>query len=483
VITWNSQGQDDTNDNLGSGVYAQAYNADGTPQGGETLVNTHTASLQQSQQITALSDGGWVITWQSQGQDNIDGGYGVYAQAYNADGTLQGGETLVNTHTTGTQRSPQITALSDGGWVITWESQGQDGSGYGVYAQAYNADGTLQGGETLVNTHTANNQQSPQITALSDGGWVITWESLDQDGSGSGVYAQAYNADGTPQGTVGGEDTIDGTAAANTITFTSLSTTVNAGEGANTITGTSGDNLIIAGAGANTITLTEGNNTINAGDGANTITATEGDNTITLGNGANTITVTEGDNEITSGSGADTITFTSGNNTINAGDGANTIVGTSGINTINTGNGADTITTGGLAGGGNTINAGDGANTIITGLGDDTITAGDGADTITTGGGDDNISAGGGADTITGGAGADVYIFEDGFGNDSIIDFDDFDNINLSAVTNIVDYTDLYDNHLTDVAGNAVISDGADTITLIGVSTNDLFANDFEFFV
>jgi hypothetical protein len=29
--------------------------------------------------------------------------------------------------------------------------------------------------ETLVNTHTANHQLFPQITALSDGGWVITY--------------------------------------------------------------------------------------------------------------------------------------------------------------------------------------------------------------------------------------------------------------------------------------------------------------------
>ena len=61
-------------------------------------------------------------------------------------------ETQVNTYTTDHQRDSQITALSDGGWVITWESNGQDSSRRGVYAQAYNADGTTLGGETQVNT-------------------------------------------------------------------------------------------------------------------------------------------------------------------------------------------------------------------------------------------------------------------------------------------------------------------------------------------
>jgi Ca2+-binding RTX toxin-like protein len=373
--------------------------------------------------------------------------------------------TLVNTHTANDQDSPEITALSDGGWVITWQSSGQDddGRGGGVYAQAYNADGTAQGDETLVNTHTANDQGSPQITALSHGRWVTTWHSEGQDGSGSGVYSRSFG----DLPTVGVDETIDGTDAAGTITFTSLSTTVNAGEGANTITGTSGDNLLIAGDGANTVTVTSGDNLLIAGDGANTITATTGDNDITTGSGANTITVT------------------SGNNTIHAGDGANTIVATSGINTITTGSGANTITTGGLAGGGNTINAGDGANTITTGAGDDTITSGDGADTITTGGGDDIINAGGGSDIMTGGAGSDDFIFEDGFGIDGIIDFNAFDggeDINLSAVTEIVDYTDLTANHLTaNASGAAVIFDGANTITLTGVLITDLDVTDFIF--
>jgi hypothetical protein len=222
--------------------------------------------------------------------------------------------------------------------------------------------------------------------------------------------------------------TINGTDAADTITFTATSTTVNAGEGANTITGTSGDNEVNAGGGVDTISLTSGDNTILAGAGANTITAT-------LGN-----------NEITSGDGADTITVTSGNNTINAGGGANTIVATSGINVINTGDGADTITTGGVAGGGNTINAGDGANTITTGAGDDTVTGGNGVDTITTGAGNDVVYGGNGANTITTGA-----------GNDTVYSGIDIDTITTGAGDDTI--------HIT--GGTDTIAAGADNDTLI----------------
>jgi Ca2+-binding RTX toxin-like protein len=222
-------------------------------------------------------------------------------------------------------------------------------------------------------------------------------------------------------------DTINGTAAADTITFTATSTTVNAGEGANTITGTSGDNEIYAGAGADTITVTSGNNTIDAGGGANTITATTGNNTITTGagadtitltsgdntidagDGANTITATSGNNTITSGAGVDTVTVTSGNNTIDVGDGANTVTATWGDNEITGGDGIDTVTTGD---GNNIIWVGDGANTVTTGAGVDQIYTGVDIDTVTSGAGDDEIHILGGTDTITAGAGTDTLFVD-----------------------------------------------------------------------
>lgn len=107
-----------------------------------------------------------------------------------------------NTTTADHQSNPSITALADGGYVVTWTSNLQDGSNYGIYAQRYSADGSLVGGEFRVNTTTANHQNAPSIAALSGGGFVVTWTSVNQDGSSSGVYGQQYGANGVP---IGGE--------------------------------------------------------------------------------------------------------------------------------------------------------------------------------------------------------------------------------------------------------------------------------------
>ncbi|MCR6501240.1 putative Ig domain-containing protein [Shinella sp. CPCC 101442] len=245
VVTWES----DKPDASGLDISQQVYNADGTKQGGETRVNTYTALDQYGPQVIALSDGGWVVTWFGSGgarqqayradgavrgaETRIDtesllgaqttalsdggwvvtwerpsGGassdYDVYQQAFRADGTARGGKILVNTATSGDQLAPQITALSDGGWVVMWSStEGSTDSGpldTDIYQRAYHANGTARGVAVRVNTHTADFQIGTQITALSDGGWVVTWMSSDLIADEVGINQQVYNANGTKQG-------------------------------------------------------------------------------------------------------------------------------------------------------------------------------------------------------------------------------------------------------------------------------------------
>jgi hypothetical protein len=177
-------------------IYAQRYNATGVAQGGEFQVNTYTAGYQQYPSVAALSTGDFVVAWSSYGQDGD--GFGVYAQRYNASGAPQGNEFQVNTYIASHQVSPSVAALSTGDFVVAW--QGVDGSDWGVYAQRYSASGVPQGSEFRVNTYTVSIQEGPSVAALSTGDFVVAWQSYGQDGPDWGVYAQRYNASGVPQG-------------------------------------------------------------------------------------------------------------------------------------------------------------------------------------------------------------------------------------------------------------------------------------------
>jgi hypothetical protein len=191
VVTWTSSRQDGSSHD----IYAQRYAADGGAVGLETRINTTTANTQYQSTVAALADGGYVVTWTSYGQDG--GGYGVYAQRYTADGSALGLETRINFTTAYTQYLSTVAALADGGYVVTWSSDNQDGSGYGVYAQRYAADGSAVGAETRINTTTVGTQYMSTIAALADGGYVVTWTAYDQDGNSVGIYAQRYAADGS----------------------------------------------------------------------------------------------------------------------------------------------------------------------------------------------------------------------------------------------------------------------------------------------
>lgn len=194
VIAWQSNGQD------GSlyGIYAQRYNAAGVAQGSEFLVNTVTANRQNKPSVAMDADGDFVIAWQSYTQDGSD--YGIYAQRYNAAGVAQGSEFQVNTYTTSSQSTPSVAMDANGDFVITWQSYAQDGSGYGIFAQRYNAAGVAQGSEFQVNTFTNNPQNAPSVAMDADGDFVIAWQSFGPDGSGLGISAQRYNAWGVAQG-------------------------------------------------------------------------------------------------------------------------------------------------------------------------------------------------------------------------------------------------------------------------------------------
>jgi Ca2+-binding RTX toxin-like protein len=193
VVTWESN-----RDGWGYGIYQQRYDADGATVGVETRVNTDSAEDQKTPDITALANGGWVVSWTSQSGDADLGG--ICQQLYTADGLQVGSEILVNTYTVGSQYSEKSTALSDGGWVVTWTSNGEDGDQGGIYQQRYGGDGAIIGGEIQVNTYTTGGQYDPSVTALADGGWVVTWDSNEQTSSGYDIHQQRFAADGSTLG-------------------------------------------------------------------------------------------------------------------------------------------------------------------------------------------------------------------------------------------------------------------------------------------
>ncbi|HEU5283162.1 MAG TPA: DUF2341 domain-containing protein, partial [Burkholderiales bacterium] len=189
VVVWSGRG---TSDN--PGIFAQRYNASGVAQGAEFRVNTTIANTQSDASVAMDGNGNFVVAWTSNGQDGS--GTGIYAQRYNAAGVAQGAEFRVNSTTANAQIIPMVAMDAAGNFVIAWQSDLQDGGGAGVYAQRYSAAGVVQGGEFLVNITTAGNQYLDDIAMDAAGNFIVTYSS-PLDSSGDGVYMRRYNAAGT----------------------------------------------------------------------------------------------------------------------------------------------------------------------------------------------------------------------------------------------------------------------------------------------
>ncbi len=109
--------------------------------------------------------------WASENHDGA--GMGIFAQRFDAAGTPLGSETQLNT----TATFDQLCALDRGagGWRLRGDVdvEQRDGSDAGIIARLFDADGNARTGEALVNTANERPVLS-SVTGLADGGYVVT---------------------------------------------------------------------------------------------------------------------------------------------------------------------------------------------------------------------------------------------------------------------------------------------------------------------
>ena len=165
----------------------------------EDDVHATSTNDQRYPDIARLSDNRFVVVWQSGTSSNTE----IMARIFDTTFAPVTSEFQVNTTTTGNQSYPSVTGMNDGGFVVTWSSENQDGSGYGIYHRRYQSNGTAEAAEALTNTTTSNNQSISKIASYlrTTSKYMIAWQSYTQDGDSWGIYEQIYkDGDSCPQG-------------------------------------------------------------------------------------------------------------------------------------------------------------------------------------------------------------------------------------------------------------------------------------------
>src|SRR6266850_661175 len=78
-------------------------------------------------------------------------------------------------------------------FVVAWVSYEQDGSYDGAFGRRFSRAGAPLGPEFQVNSITYYDQSLPALGVDPGGGFVVAWQSQDQDGSGLGVVARRFS--------------------------------------------------------------------------------------------------------------------------------------------------------------------------------------------------------------------------------------------------------------------------------------------------
>lgn len=193
IATWASFNENGP----GWSVVTRRFGADGKPDTGQLIVGGKDSDDQIAPSVTQLSNGGYVVTWVSLNQDTGD--QNVFAKVFDKNDNAVTADFLVNKITKGDQNQPVVVALPLGGFVISWTSFATDGSDSEVMAQRFNNNGTRLDKNFQVNTRTANFQVLPAITFLSNGGFVIAWQSVQQNGFAD-IFGQRFNPNGSRAG-------------------------------------------------------------------------------------------------------------------------------------------------------------------------------------------------------------------------------------------------------------------------------------------
>ncbi len=237
--------------------------------------------------VAVLEDGGFAITWQERDEraaNSANWTFDTYVQVFNDDFTPRAGKIVVDVNSD-TPTLPEITALKDGGFAITWtDSSGRNDN---VMLQRFSKDGWKLDDATMVNDNAPGEQFDAALTTLNNGDIALTWTASNGDNDGNSVMAKVMGV--TAYGPKKAQH-ITGTDQDERFSTKAKADYVDGGGGRDVINGGAGNDDLRGGAGRDKIIGGGGHDRIDGGAGNDVMTGKVGNDIFVFSAGKDRIT-------------------------------------------------------------------------------------------------------------------------------------------------------------------------------------------------
>ncbi len=314
------------------GTYLQIVDSQGASVLGATQISTQTRA-----EITALNSGGFAVLFQNQMTPTV--------RFFDASGTALTVEIPVPTHSATFNINAELTTLASGDVLVVWEASGAQGpDDFGVYGRIFDANGTPQGDAFVVSEDPDTYDGAPNVTALQDGGFLISYTStvyvpsfdstslvqrFDAQGYKIGHPYEVTAAGGTQVSMAqNGYDQIYATYAGGQSVMLQVFDAGAYGDGAdNVLTGATGDDVIFGLGGADRLAGLAGDDTLAGGLGNDVLFGNAGHDALEGCDGADRLLGSAGDDLLRGGAGNDVLNGGRDDDTLWGGIGRDTLTG------------------------------------------------------------------------------------------------------------------------------------------------------------
>jgi|GEM_PF-2659530 len=161
-------------------IEMRLFDADGNPKSTDLAINPAAYMSDEWPDVTALANGGYVVSWKE--SDDMMWSYSTKAQVFTSDGVAVGAEFTLASMSSGMEDKPSIEGTADGGFVAVWTDNAN-----GIQMRYFSADGT-----PVNDAPSTTMTEYADVAVLSDGSEVVSWVDANV------MYTRTYDSTGAP---------------------------------------------------------------------------------------------------------------------------------------------------------------------------------------------------------------------------------------------------------------------------------------------